>query len=276
MTASIGSYVALGILFFAAAPARAQKYTKPTWDMQKVVVPAPAAPPAPAKAAARAAPRLTLEEFTQLKLGRIQRFNDQQITYLRRLLQLAGPDDPKLPDYWFRLGELFADKYRYFINQARSLDEKIWRAEHGQGAGAAEPERREQKRDEQKADQSLLEAVSHFATAARYPRFERMDEVLYRLGYLLRDAGHEDSARDVFHHLLKDHPQSRYVPDAYLAFADDCFAKGDMAQALVTRVIHLDDQGPHVQEAAYAAVPAWQNALYENTLDFGPRPQVGS
>jgi len=41
-------------------------------------------------------------------------------------------------------------------------------------------------------------------------------------------------------------------------------------------VFHLDDLSPYVKEVAYAAVLAWQNALYNNTDDFGPRPHVGS
>jgi TolA-binding protein len=232
MTRRIWSCVSIGILLATPGPALAQKYTKKTFDMQGIAVPARAAPQPKAKEAAKSGPVLTLEEFTSQKLASIQRYVDKQIAEMRRLIALASPDDPNLPDYWFRLGELYSEKYRYFTNRARSLDEKIFRAKQGGDAGSAEPERREQKDDEQKAGQSLLKAVSQFTTAARYPRYERMDEVLYRLGYLLRSAGHQDQAREVFHRLLKDHPQSRHVPDAYLAFADDFFAKGDMAQAL--------------------------------------------
>jgi tetratricopeptide (TPR) repeat protein len=233
MTSRICFYGSLACLLLASGPALAQKYTKTSFDMQGVSVPAHAAQAPTAKAEAKAGPVLTLEEFTAQKQASIQKYIDKQIAELRRLIALASPDDPSLPDYWFRLGELYSEKYRYFIHRARSLDEKIFRAKQGEDEGAAEPLRREQKDDEQKASQSLLKAVSQFTTAARYPRFPRMDEVLYRLGYLLRSGGHDDQAREIFHRLLKDHPQSRYVPDAYLAFADDFFTKGDMAQALV-------------------------------------------
>jgi hypothetical protein len=37
-----------------------------------------------------------------------------------------------------------------------------------------------------------------------------------------------------------------------------------------TRVVHLDPKGPYVREAAYAAVLAWQNELYENDEDLRP------
>jgi tetratricopeptide (TPR) repeat protein len=59
-----------------------------------------------------------------------------------------------------------------------------------------------------------------------------MDEVFYRLGTLLRSADQPDASRELFHRLLKEFPQSPYVPDAYLTFADDFFVKGDRAHAL--------------------------------------------
>ena len=43
-----------------------------------------------------------------------------------------------------------------------------------------------------------------------------------------------------------------------------------------TRVVQLDPQGPFVKEAAYAAVLAWQNALYETNEDLHPSRQVSS
>jgi tetratricopeptide (TPR) repeat protein len=220
----------LAVLLVAPGSAEAQKFTKQPLDMREVKAPARTSVPTAAMAAAKPAPRLTLEEFTNLKQGNLQRLIDQQIAHLRQLIALAGPDDPQLPDYWFRLGELYAEKYRYFEHRARSLDEKIFRAEHDDGA--AEPARREQDESQKKAGQSLRRAVSQFVAAAKYLRYERMDEVLYRLGSLLRASGRDAQARPVFHRLLEEHPQSRFVPDALLAFADDSFTQGDMAQAL--------------------------------------------
>lgn len=144
--------------------------------MQKVSVPMPAA--AQPKAEAETGPVLTLEQFTEWKQANIQKYIDKQIAQLRQLIALTSPDDRKLPDFWFRLGELWSEKYRYFFNRARGLDEKIFRVKQGEDTGGTEPERREQKQrdDEQKAGQSLLKAVSQFSTAARYPRYERMDD----------------------------------------------------------------------------------------------------
>ena len=146
MTARAWFYVPLGILLATPAPARAQKYTKKTLDMEKVSMPVPAAVQPKAKAGAKTetktGPVLTLEQFTAWKQANIQKYIDKQIAQLRQLIALTGPDDAKLPDFWFRLGELYSEKYRYFFNRARSLDEKIFRAKQGEDTSGAEPERR--------------------------------------------------------------------------------------------------------------------------------------
>ena len=42
----------------------------------------------------------------------------------------------------------------------------------------------------------------------------------------------EDQAREFFLRLIKDYPNSKYIPDAYLSFAEYYFDKGEMENAL--------------------------------------------
>ena len=58
-----------------------------------------------------------------------------------------------------------------------------------------------------------------------------MDEVLFRLAYLLQTIKKEEQAREFFLRLIKDYPNSKYVPDAYLSFAQFYFDKGEMDAA---------------------------------------------
>lgn len=127
MIAGISLYVALGALLAAPAAARARS-SKPMIDMQRVATPPHRA--APPKAQPPLAPRLTAEEFFWTKQDNLRRLGDRQIVYLQRMIRLTSPDDPQLPDFFFRLAELYAEKYRYFDRQARRLDEAIFRAEH--------------------------------------------------------------------------------------------------------------------------------------------------
>ena len=59
-----------------------------------------------------------------------------------------------------------------------------------------------------------------------------MDEVLFKLAFLLTQVKKEDQAREFFLRLIKDYPNSKYIPDAYLSFAEFYFDKGEMENAL--------------------------------------------
>jgi TolA-binding protein len=66
-----------------------------------------------------------------------------------------------------------------------------------------------------------------------YPWFEEYDLALYIDGFLAFEQGKEDEARERFEGILRDHPQSRFVPDAHMAKAESIFnAKFDYAGAL--------------------------------------------
>ena len=66
-----------------------------------------------------------------------------------------------------------------------------------------------------------------------YRWFEEYDLALYVDGFLAFEQGKEDEARDRFEGILRDYPQSRFVPDAHMAKAESIFnGKFDYAGAL--------------------------------------------
>jgi len=134
MTVRILLSVALGILFAAPEAAMAGKFTKQAIDMQNV--PVPVRRELVPQKNTESLPGLTIEEFLGQKQARIQDINKRQIVHLRHIIQLSGADDAQLPDYYFRLGELFAENFRYWNSLARSLDEPIFRAEHASTSAA--------------------------------------------------------------------------------------------------------------------------------------------
>jgi hypothetical protein len=167
MTVRLLLSLLVGSVLAAPAPARAQKHAKQSFDMQNIAVPARSEMTSAPKASARIEPQLTWEVIANHKSEYLQKILDAQITQLRRLIKLASPDDPQLPDYWFRLGELYVEKYRYFEHRARSLDEPIFRAEHEEGSAPATEQRKQQQSEQDKANQSLQSAVSAYAVAAQ-------------------------------------------------------------------------------------------------------------
>jgi TolA-binding protein len=185
----------------------------------------PKAPPPPKK---ETGPVLTIDQFVEQKQTQIQKLVDAQIAKMRRLLQVTQDDDPQKADFWFRVGELYAEKQRFYSFQARALDQKIFEAPPG-GKPALQSQQRGYEQQEQKW---LLEAVKAYIGATKFRKYDRMDEVLFKLAYLLTSVKKEDQAREFFHRLIKDYPNSKYIPDAYLSFAEYYFNKGEMDAAL--------------------------------------------
>jgi tetratricopeptide (TPR) repeat protein len=78
-----------------------------------------------------------------------------------------------------------------------------------------------------------------------YPWFEQYDLALYVDGFLAYEQGKEEEARDRFERILRDYPQSRFVPDAHMAKAEAIFnGKFDYAGALseYEKVLSYKDQ----------------------------------
>ncbi len=176
-------------------------------------------------------PTLTVDQFVGQQRDKINQITDKQINYMAQLIKTAPDDDPQKPDYLFRLGELYAEKQRFLNFNARSLDQKVFEAQQAKNSGQVSSLQQKQKQYEKTAEESALKAVKSYVAASRYPKYNRMDEVLFRLAYLLQMIKKEDQAREFFHKLIKDFPNSKYVPNAYLSFAEFYFQKGEMENA---------------------------------------------
>jgi TolA-binding protein len=203
------------------------KYEKTvtTVDAKATKLTKPEAPPPPKK---ETGPVLTVDQFVAGRQGKIREITDASISKMKRLIQVTPDDDPQKPDFYFRLAELFAEKQRDFFNQARALDQKIF------DAPAAEKGRlkTQQESFEKQEQKWLIEAVKGYIQTTKYRKYERMDEVLFKLAFLLTSVKKEDQAREFFLRLIKDFPNSKYIPDAYLSFAEYYFDKGEMENAL--------------------------------------------
>ena len=91
-----------------------------------------------------------------------------------------------------------------------------------------------------------------------------MDEVLFKLAFLLTSVKKEDQAREFFLRLIKDYPNSKYIPDAYLSFAEYYFDKGEMENAL--KFYEKVEQFPKASVYPYAVYKkGW---CYVNMGDF--------
>ncbi len=228
---SLGIF-SLGLVVGSGAASAQAKFKKREIEVQATTQTQLTKPQAPPKEQKQTGPVLTVEQFVGQQQAKINVILDKQINHLNRLIKITPNDDPQKPDFYFRLGELYAEKQRYYSLHARSYDEKIFQAEQKKNTALANKLKNGQQSDEKNSEKFANEAVKYYVEASKYTKFERMDEVLFRLGYLLQLIKKDDKSREFFHRLIKDYPQSKYVPHAYLSFAEYFFAKGEMENAL--------------------------------------------
>lgn len=232
-------YASLGA-FFVAATIGAQvvhaadaKYKKKEIEVQGGTQTELTKPKEPVKEQQKqTGPVLTVDAFVGQQQNKIVKVTMKQIRIMQDLIRSASEDDPQKPDYYFRLGELYAETQRAFGFQARGLDQKVFEAQQAKNTAQANSLKQKQQQLEKESEKWSVEAVKSYVQASKYPKYNRMDEVLFRLAYLLQAIKKEDQAREFFHRLIKDYPQSKYVPNAYLSFAEFYFQKGEMENAL--------------------------------------------
>jgi TolA-binding protein len=174
-------------------------------------------------------PEVTADQFMNIQ-GQVKLIRGQQIAEYRRLIEETSPDDPELPDLLFRLAEQYAQQQRYWRFRFMEMYGKIEKAPRAQRAKLTSRQNG-YKQEEQKF---LTEAIKIYALIANNPRFKnyaRMDEALFYYAYTLQGAKRVDLARKVYQQLIQNYPNSKFIPFAFLAFADYFFETNNLAQA---------------------------------------------
>ncbi len=223
---------------------------------------------------AEAAPALKYDQFRLSVELQVADKRRSQIENLQKIIQLTPDDSPEKPDLLFRMGELYFEESKHFFYEANRKDDDYIRAMNaGDKAG----------QERAKADkEELLKKSKEFATLAtdsyadivqRFKDFKRTDEVLYFLGHNLMEQGDERKALAAYGRLIKQFAKppnvSKYLPDAYLAYAEYYFlnSKGKRDQLLqALKYYQLAEQFPENQ--AYAFSIYKQGWCYFNLGDY--------
>ncbi len=178
------------------------------------------------------APGLFAEQFRAKTQAKVAKLTDAAIATLKRLIRVTDDDDAEKPDYFFRLAEHYREKKTQYMFRARELDEKLYQSETENQKTQI---KRRQKQYEKAERAWMVESIKMYlriATKAQYKNYKRMDEVLYNVADMLNKAGRQDKARKFFGKLIRNFPQSKYIPDAYLSFAEYYFNAGKVEDAL--------------------------------------------
>ncbi|MFO0574583.1 MAG: tetratricopeptide repeat protein [Polyangia bacterium] len=212
-------------------------------------------------------PDITAADVFSGQGDKLKAVTDAQIKVLQRLIDATGESDPEKPDLLFRMAELYAEQQRYYSFKARELDEKVFDAQSKNDTAKLNQLKAQQADYEKREKTWLLEAVKKYievANGPKYQSYQRMDQVLFYLAYLLTQVKKEDQARVFFKRLIKDYPQSPYLPHAYLSFGEYFFENKDLENALkfYEKVLQYNDS-PVYGYAMYKK--GW---VYYNLTDF--------
>jgi tetratricopeptide (TPR) repeat protein len=174
----------------------------------------------------------TLRNRENLEL-RAKKLLVKEIQITQRLIKNSRTNHPQRPEYLLRLAESFFELGQQQNAEIRKLDEPIYQAcKVKKDAGRCKQLRDAQKKAEQSLAGYREENIRTLAVLVQdHSDFRRMDEVLFSLGFALEEMKQFERARQVYHRLIKGYPQSRFIPNAYLSFAEYYFVEGDMGAA---------------------------------------------
>jgi len=173
--------------------------------------------------------------FAKKREAVAQQIADQQIEQLKRLLNATDPSDPEYADLLFRLADHFLEKKAYFELQSGALYEEIFQAEESGNKAKAGQLTAKQKEFDKKSKEASEQAVKLYKALTTSPalsKYKRIDEALYFYAFELGALGREQEMKDAYVQLIQSYPNSQYIPNAYLSFADYYFGKGQIGDAL--------------------------------------------
>ncbi|UJR80357.1 tetratricopeptide repeat protein [Sandaracinus amylolyticus] len=192
---------------------------------------------------------------------------NREVQTTERIIGRMRDDDPRGADYLLRLAETYFELQTYWRTRAGSLDQPIFEAEQSGNRDQLQQLQRQRQEANGHLDEARQAAIRTYARLVQnYPNYSRMDEVLFSLAFGLEEMRQFERARQVYFRLIKGYPESRFIPYAYLSFAEYYFGEGQMreAQQFYTKVTEFPpERNPVYGYALYKQ--AW--ALY-NLEDF--------
>ena len=227
------SLAILGVLL-AGTPALAQKakYTRNS-EVKVDVKLSDRTKPSPMKPIdpKTSQPTLSADDVLSIE-GLVGNIRGEQETILAELIQnTPDAEVEEKSDYYFRLGELYAKQQRYW--RLKAVEAQIQ-----SDSAKAGPQKSKLKSDSAaaatKAKDYLIKAVKTYKGLTdndNFRNYPKMDMALFYYGYTLQGGKYMKEARAVYDKLLKNYPNSKYVPQAHLVFAEYFFDANQLADA---------------------------------------------
>ncbi len=208
--------------------------------------------------AAAPGPTLEFEKFRYAIEVQVSGKRREEMVDLEKLIRIGGSSQ-ELPGWLFRVAELHWEEAQYLFFEANRRDDGI-------AAARGDPARIDQLRVEKKdlEERSRVEQEAAIARyreiAKRFPKYERLDEVVFFLGENLWKQNRRKDALEAYKALITRFPKSKYVPDAWMAFGEHYFALAERADRQVNLRKSLET---YRRAAAYTESSVYGYALYK-------------
>jgi TolA-binding protein len=150
---------------------------------------------------------------------------DELIADLKTIIPKI-PESETKADLYFQLAELWWEKARYvYLQESKDYDDAV-------AKWLEQREGEEPKVNTRTSDAYRRESLKLYQIILKtYPNYQRKDEVLFVVAYNLYEAGQKQEAIQNYNTLIKQYPQSRLVPDAYVQMGEHFFTANDLTRA---------------------------------------------
>jgi hypothetical protein len=214
----------------------------------------------------------TQKKMQDLKLPILQ----QQEGQLRRQLQIMRSDDKRRVEYLFRLADIFVQYEQIYKFRFGESVELLGNAKTAADKAKYEKEKANNMRLQKKYLEDALKELNAITTNKAFADWARMDEVLFKLGDIARELGYQDIMQEKFRTLLRNYPNSNFVPKVHLAFAEFYFKQGRNGLKLATDYYMKVVNNPKVKEGDNIHIYFYARRMlgwcYFNLQDF-PKAQ---
>ena len=155
-----------------------------------------------------------------------------QLQILKDLIQ-DTPDREveEKADLYFRLAEMEAQLQRNYRLESTGAQIK---ADTSKNAADKAKYQKVADRAAKDTKDAMIDAVKTYKALTENDKFKnypKMDQALYYYGFTLQGGKYYKEARAVYDKLIKNYPQSQYIPEAHLAFADYYFEQNQLDDA---------------------------------------------
>jgi cellulose synthase operon protein C len=169
-------------------------------------------------------PSLSLQDFARRKIElQVAKKRQELILFLDQILA-QNPSKDEEPELLFQKAELFLEESQFHFFEGMEIEDAITEAEVAGNATKMRALKKAKKRELDASKTWLEDSILLFEEiASDFLDFERMPEVLYSLGRSYWDKGEYKKALPVYRRIVKEHKDSQYVADSWLAFGEYYF-----------------------------------------------------